>query len=262
MNNWLTVTEGQEPIVAVAVHDGHELRPEVAALIALSNADRLREEDPFTATWTAVAGARVVSSRSRFEMDLNRPRDKAVYLKPEHAWGLRVWRSKPSNALLAASLDQYDHFYAEMHRVLTRLRKRHGRFVVLDLHSYNHRRTGPDAPSDNPEDNPEVNVGTGSMDRSRWGHLVDRYMADLKNFDFLGRRLDVRENVRFRGGHLAKWVHTNFPTSGCCLATEFKKFFMDEWTGEPVKEELEAIALALQATIPGLVTSLKEVDEL
>ena len=85
-------------------------------------------------------------------------------------------------------------------------------------------------------------------------------MAELRNFDFLGRRLDVRENIRFKGGHLAKWVHENFPTSGCCLAIEFKKFFMDEWTGEPIDEELEAIPQALEATLLGLINSLKEVD--
>ncbi|MDE0292105.1 MAG: N-formylglutamate amidohydrolase [Candidatus Dadabacteria bacterium] len=169
MSKWFTVTEGQEPIVATAVHDGHELRPEVAALVALSDSDRLREEDPFTGTWTMVVGTRVVLSRSRFEVDLNRPRNKAVYLRPEDAWGLRVWREEPSKELLAASLEQYDYFYAEMHRVLTQTQERYGRFVVLDLHSYNHRRTGPDTPPDDPEDSPEVNVGTGSMDRERWG---------------------------------------------------------------------------------------------
>ena len=188
-----------------------------------------------------VVGTRVVPSRSRFEVDLNRPRDKAVYLTPEDSWGLQVWRSKPSENLIATSLEQYDYIYAEMRQVLTRLQERYGRFVVLDLHSYNHRRAGPESPPDDPTDNPEVNVGTGSMDRQLWGRLVDRFMADLRDFDFLGRRLDVRENVKFMGGNLPQWVHENFPTSGCCLAIEFKKFFMNEWTGEPVMEELEAI---------------------
>ena len=119
---------------------------------------------------------------------------------------------------------------------------------------------GSDAPPDDPEYSPEVNIGTGSMDRERWGRLVDQFMADLRDFDFLGRRLDVRENVRFNGGHMAKWIHGNFLTSGCCLAIEFKKFFMDEWTGKPVEEELEAITRALKATLPGLTDSLKEVD--
>ena len=261
MSDWLTITEGQAPIIATAIHDGHELRSDVAALTALSDSERLQEEDPFTATWTMVVNTRVLTSRSRFEVDLNRPRDKAVYVTPEDAWGLQVWRNEPPEDMVTRSLEQYDYFYSEMHRVLARLQERYGKFVVLDLHSYNHRRGGPDAPPDDPKDNPEVNVGTGSMDRERWGSLVDRFMADLREFDFLGRRLDVRENVKFQGGNLPQWVHENFPASGCCLAIEFKKFFMNEWTGEPVMEELEAIPQSLEATLTGLINSLMAAGE-
>ena len=258
-SEWLRVAEGQEPIVATAIHDGHDLRPDVADLAVLSDSDRLREEDPFTGIWTTIVGSRLVCSRSRFEVDLNRPRSRAVYMKQEDAWGLRVWRSEPSPEVVAASLAQYDHFYCVMERVLTNMIERYGRFVVLDLHSYNHRRGGPDSSPADPRKNPEVNVGTGTLDRGRWGHLVDRFIADLAEFNFLGRGLDVRENLRFKGGQLSKWIHETFPASGCCLAIEFKKFFMDEWTGEPITEELEAIPQALEATLPGLIKSLTEV---
>jgi N-formylglutamate deformylase len=84
--------EGHGPVVAVALHHGHDLRPEVAKLIALDEAERLREEDPYTGGWTDIADTGVVVERSRFEVDMNRPRDLAVYLEPERAWGLRVWR--------------------------------------------------------------------------------------------------------------------------------------------------------------------------
>ena len=39
-------------------------------------------------------------------------------------------------------------------------------------------------------------------------------------------RLDVRENVNFRGGQLAQWAHSTFPDRACVLALEFKKIFM------------------------------------
>ncbi|MGD8486566.1 MAG: N-formylglutamate amidohydrolase [Chloroflexota bacterium] len=250
------IADGQEPIVATAVHNGHELRPEVAALIALPEADRLREEDPFTGIWTSVVTNQLVALRSRFEVDLNRPRDKAVYREPADAWGLRLWREELPPEVVERSLQEYDAFYAETARICSELERRYGRFVVLDLHSYNHRRQGPDAPADDPQANPEVNVGTGSMDRDRWGGLVDRFMADLRAHEFLGRQLDVRENVRFQGGYLSRWIHEQYPESGCCLAIEFKKFFMDEWTGVLSPEEYEAIPQALEATLPGLLESL------
>ena len=42
------IHEGKTPLVATAIHAGHEIRREVAEHLALSESDRLREEDPFT----------------------------------------------------------------------------------------------------------------------------------------------------------------------------------------------------------------------
>jgi hypothetical protein len=62
----------------------------------------------------------------------------------------------------------------------------------------------------------------------------------------------VRENVRFRGGHLSRWVHTAFPGQACCLAVEVKKFFMDEHTGEIDGPVWADVHRALAGTVPGL----------
>jgi N-formylglutamate amidohydrolase len=228
------------------------VRAEVAELLGIDADERRREEDPFTAAWTAVGDNRVVAHRSRFEVDLNRPPEGAVYRTPEQAWGLEVWRRAPQAEVVERSMAIHRRFYARMGELFARLAEEHGRFVVYDLHSYNHRRGGPDAPPDDPEDNPQVNLGTGSLDRARWAPLVDRFLADLAAHDFRGRRLDVRENVRFRGGGFAQWAHATFPASACVLAIEWKKTFMDEWTGEPDEAELAEVPRALAATLPGV----------
>jgi N-formylglutamate deformylase len=251
-------SKGNSPLVAAAVHSGHQARAEVAALFALDERERLREEDPFTDQWTTVAETQIVGLHSRFEVDLNRIREKAIYLKPEDAWGLQVWKAEPSAEIVDRSLAQYDAFYADVQRVLKNLERRFGRFVVFDLHTYNHRREGPSAPPADPEQNPDVNVGTGTMDRERWAPIVERFIADLRAFNFLGRHLDVRENVKFRGRQFPHWVHQTFPQTGCALAIEVKKFFMDEWTGEPDRAQLEAIRLALQSTVPGVLEELRK----
>lgn len=251
-----TIDEGDGPIVATAIHDGHELRAELAALAALPEPDRLREEDPFTGNWTKAAGTRIVALRSRFEVDLNRPRERAVYLHPEDAWGLDMWKSPLPGEVIERSLAEYDAFYSELARVLQSVERRYGRFVVLDLHSYNHRRQGPEGPAADPEANPEVNVGTGSLPPGRWDGVVERFMSDMRAYNFLGRRLDVRENVKFRGGNFSRWVHTEFPIAGCALAVEFKKFFMDEWTGEPSLPQVGEIQKALASTVPGILEEL------
>ena len=252
-------TEGPGPLVAAAVHAGHDVRDDVAPHLALSSAERLREEDPFTDAWTVVAPTRFVGLHSRFEVDLNRPPDQAVYLKPEDAWGLDVWKQGPPPAVVDRSMRAYHAFYDEVERVLKDTAARHGRFVVLDLHSYNHRRGGPDAPPDDPDLNPEVNIGTGSLDRERWAPVVDAFIEALRGVDFGGRRLDVRENVRFRGGHFPRWIHTRFPEHACALAIEFKKFFMDEWTGEPDPAQVEAVRRALAEAAPAAQEALARV---
>lgn len=254
-----TLEEGNTPLVAAAIHNGHGVRAEILEHLALSPAERRREEDPFTDLFTMVAETRVVGLRSRFEVDLNRPREGAVYRTPDDAWGLDVWNEALPDEIIEESLAGYDAFYEEMHRVLARLIDRHGFVVVYDIHSYNYRRDGPDAPPAKPAQNPEVNVGTGTMDRTRWAPVVERFIADLRGFDYRGRRLDVRENVKFRGGFFPRWIHETFPKTACALAIEFKKFFMNEITGQPSTRDLIAIGEALAATVPGVLEAARAV---
>jgi N-formylglutamate amidohydrolase len=248
--------ESKSPVISTAIHNGHNVRPEVAELLALSDSDRLREEDPFTSEWAAIADTRIIGLHSRFEVDLNRPRDRAVYIHPDDAWGLKVWKTEPSPDLIARSLEAYDAFYYEVREVLKKAEHMFGHFVVLDIHSYNHVREGQGGAFADPDLNPEVNVGTGTMDRERWAPVVERFIADLREFDFLGRHLDVRENVRFRGGNFPRWIHETFPKTGCALAVEMKKFFMNEWTGKPAPVYMKAIHEALKSAVNGIIEEL------
>lgn len=252
-----TWRRGDTPIVAAAIHAGHELRGEVMQITALDDLARLREEDPFTDRWTAVAPTAVVVHRSRWEVDLNRPRDRSVYRHPEEAWGLEPWRSVPPPDVLERSRALHDAFYAELHSVCTDVAARHGRFVLLDLHTYNHRRAGPSAPPADPAGNPVVNVGTRSLDRAVWGPLIDRFLEDLR-----AQGLDARENVRFGGATIAAEIHRAFPGTGCCLAIDVKKVFMDEHTGAVDDDHVGRIGDALARSVPGLVASLRRGETL
>ncbi|HUV12385.1 MAG TPA: N-formylglutamate amidohydrolase [Acidobacteriota bacterium] len=251
-----SLRRGESPLVATAIHAGHEVREEVGCLLALTEEERLREEDPFTDSWTHLSDTRVKGLRSRFEVDLNRPREKAVYLTEEDAWGLKTWKNDLPAEIADRSLAEYDAFYSEMHSLMRDLENRHGRFIVFDLHSYNHRREGVVGPPADPKANPDVNVGTGTMERERWAPIIDRFIRDLSSSNFLGSHLDVRENVRFRGGNFPGWVHRNFPETGCAVAIEVKKFFMDEWKGEPDQEKLRMVYTALKSTVPGVLEEL------
>ena len=239
---WWTLQRGDDCVVATAIHDGHALRPGVQAVMALDEATRLREEDPYTGQAVTGVPTHVIPHRSRFEVDLNRAEDQAVYLRPEQGWGLDIWHGTPSPELVEGSLRMHRAFYSMLGQLLDDVVAAHGRFLLLDVHSYNHRRDGADAPPTAAEDAPEINLGSFSMPRMQWAFLVDPLIEAMRGYDFLGRRLDVRENVAFQGrGQLARFVHERYPGKGCSLAVEFKKFYMDEWSGEPDPAVLPAM---------------------
>ena len=249
------VDDAASPLVATAIHAGHDLRAEVAERIALDERARLREEDPCTDRIIAPAPARVVVNRSRFEVDLNRERNDAVYRPSDETWGQDVWTAPLPEDVVSRSLAVYDDFYDDLAAHLDRLAAR-GPFVVLDVHSYNHRREGPEAPPAPAEENPAVNVGTGSLDRKRWAPVVDTLIETLDRTEVRGEPLDVRENVRFEGANLALWVHERYPERGCALALEFKKTFMDEWSGRVDEQHLDDLTAAVASTVPAVVDAV------
>ena len=239
---WWTMQRGDDLVVATAIHDGSGLRADVEAAIALPSPQRLREEDPHTGQAIAGVPTHVVAHRSRFEIDLNRAEADAVYLAPEQCWGLQPWRQPPGARMVDVSRRMHRAFYAMLGQLFDEIMTSHGRFLVLDVHSYNHRRDGPDAPPMPQEAAPDINIGTHSMPRESWSFLLEPLIDAMRAFDFRGRRLDVRENVAFEGrGELARFVHERYPRHGCAIALEFKKFYMDEWTGEPDPAELAAM---------------------
>ena len=255
------LTEGNSPLIATAIHDGHNVRDELKNIMLISDEDRLREEDPFTGELTGVAKTRLVGLKSRFEVDLNRPKERAVYINPEDAWNLKIYKNKPSPEMINRSLDEYDLFYNEVNRLLSDFKKRYGLFIIYDIHTYCYRRNGPDGVEADPKENPEVNVGTGTMQANIWKPIVDRFISDMKSFDYQGSHLDVRENIKFKGGYFAKYVHENYTESACVLSIEFKKIFMDEWTGKLFKNKFENIKEALRYTIPGVLEELGKIKK-
>ena len=255
MNPPFVVLDDVSPILATAIHAGHSLRPEIAERIALDEKTRLREEDPYTDLLTGVVPFRVVVNRSRFEIDLNRPRGDAIYAGPDQAWGLDVWREPLDPEAVEVSLDIYDWFYQEIGQRLDALAVLTP-FVVLDIHSYNYHRDGADQAPADPAANPDVNIGTGSLDRTKWASLVDRFTRDLTNA--LPSTATVAENLRFKGGYFSQWIDERYAGRGCALALEFKKIFMDEWSGEVNLAHVGRLRAALSATVPGLLSEIQE----
>ena len=244
----IKIQHGKSPIVVCAIHNGHDIRPEVLPYLNLSEAERLREEDPYTTEWLNISDNTIKLKTSRFELDINRPREKAVYLKPEDAWELQVWKQDLPQQIVDNSLQLYDEFYDQIETYFDQLFREHEWLIVYDLHSYNYRRGGVDQYS-SPEENPEINLGTKNLNRSVWAPVVDTMLRSFRNFNFEGRHLDVRENVKFGGGYFSKWLYQKYGDRICPVALEFKKIFMDEWTGEQDDRKIQHIRELLIASI-------------
>ena len=254
--DWI-MRQGDGPVMATAVHAGHAVRPSLAGRYALTPDERRREEDPLTDVLAWAGDDVFVARRSRFEVDLNRPEEEAVYLRPSDAWGLTVWHETPPEEEIAQSLDRRRRFYDMMGARLEEMIARHGRVLLLDLHTYNHRRDGPDAPPQPQADNPDIDLGLTTADKGRFGDTVGAVWDTLVDHEIGGARRDVRENVRFPdGGFWPEWVAATYGTDVCVITLEVKKFFMDEWTGaadlallEGLRAAVEAAAIAARDTL-------------
>jgi hypothetical protein len=216
------------PIVCTAIHNGHRLRPELAAKCALDEAARLREEDPYTADIASNMPITVVGNDSRYEYDLNRPPETCVY---EEAWGQVVWSEPLTDAERAASLAKHQAFYSILGELYGQLESLHSQVTVYDVHSYNFRRPGMG-------DVPVFNIGTEQVDTKRWQPDIDRWAEVLGNIQLPGVNVRAAVNEIFCGrGYQATYVQENCRNT-LLLATEAKKVFMDELSGEPQPEIL------------------------
>ncbi|MEO7446079.1 MAG: N-formylglutamate amidohydrolase [Ferruginibacter sp.] len=253
-----TFTTGSTPIVATAIHDGHHTREELNEHFNLSDEERLREEDPYTAEWLTVTDSNIIMHHSRFETDVNRSPEKAIYLKPEDAWGLQVWKNDLSPEAEKNCRTLYNNFYTETGKYFDELFTKFDKIVVYDMHTYNHRRESPDTEAV-AEENPEVNIGTKNMNQQVWSPLVQTLMSEMRKFNFDGRHLDVRENVKFKGGYFGQWLYEKYGDKICPISIEFKKFFMDEWTGEPLRDDVNLIKNLMLATREPVLKALSEI---
>ena len=228
----------------LAIHNGHGISESVSAKIGLSNVARMREEDPFTDRFIRDKDNHVVQLTSRFEYDLNRSRERAVYQKPSDCWELPIYpEDSLSNCEIDVALEKYDKFYRDLDTIIESFISKHNKIIIWDIHSYNHRRNGQNSDFDNNDENPEIILGTNDYKymSKDWKPLIDKIEHSLKSQAFHGEfknrsisrdSLDVRQNVKFPGGYLSQHINRKYPDNACCIAVEFKKIWMDEWSQE------------------------------
>lgn len=238
------------PVLATAIHDGHRIRPSLRPWLAISDAERRREEDPLTGVLSTVADTALLMRSTRFAFDVNRPRNKAISTDPADTWGLRIWRDDLPDQEIEASLARYDRFYRDVTRLIEQRLERWGSLLLLDIHSYNHRRDGATGPAADPAGNPDIDLGVTTLDPGRWGDLAADFSAVLSRTDAGNRAPDVRRNVRYpTGGHFPEWVYARYGGDVCTISLEYKKIFMDEWSSQADLAVLEGLRTGLERAV-------------
>lgn len=244
----------ESPVIATAIHDGHFIDEKLRPFLLLDEMQRFREEDPYTSYMADIPASRVIVSSSRFQCDFNRPPEQAIYKRPEDAWGLQVWKEPLPDYLQQELMDYYYSFYRKMKALIETGIKQFGRVVLLDIHSYNHRRASPYQAAE-AVSHPEINLGTAHNEK-KWQPVCRKMMHYMAHCHINGAHPDVRENIIFKGGWLARWAIKNYGDRLCAFSIEFKKTFMDEWTGRGCWEHILDIRKALSGSIPLLKNEL------
>ena len=224
---------GEGPVLVTAIHAGHTIRPSLQPWSMIEETERLREEDPLTDNFLPAGDTVLRANRSRFECDLNRPIERCITTDPAETWGLRVWDEKLPKAEIEASHALHRHFYDLIAERIEAMIATHGEVLVLDLHSYNHRRGSPNARPAPPQGNPDIDLGATTLDHETHGGLLSAFAEGLASRPLRGAMPDVRVNVRWKdGGNFPEWLHAKYGAKACVITLEYKKVFMDEWTGK------------------------------
>ncbi|MCP4671060.1 MAG: flavohemoglobin expression-modulating QEGLA motif protein [Desulfobacula sp.] len=204
--------------VGAAIHNGHNLRQELIKKCKLSEKERLYEEDPFTGEFILPMPIALIANDSRYEYDLNRSYDTCIY---EEAWGKTVWKKKLSKKQRRLSQEKYRVFYKILETLIGKLEKKHGACLIYDIHSFNYNRIKD-------KKSPVFNIGTGQLDRSRWGSTIDHWNKTLDTCNLHNLECNAAFDVVFRGmGYLSTFIRNHFKNT-LVLSTEIKKIFMDE----------------------------------
>lgn len=233
------------PALAVAIHSGHNVRTELLPLMQIPEKDRLFEEDPATDRMIRGTASAIWGLDSRAEYDLNRTVGQAVPLTAKQFWGVQVYRTAPTDAMVQRSLEKYEAFYRFAGSCIRVLLELFGFCVVYDIHSYNLSRQ-VEKGIVNP---PLFNLGTALLDRPRWGERIDAWLDELGRIEIPGLAVTVEENRVFTGaGELCRRL-TGWDRNILVLPTEIAKVYMDEHTGTLHETLIDAIGRGLRRAI-------------
>jgi hypothetical protein len=224
------------PYACGAVHDGHQFRKELWDNCLHTEYERWYEEDPETKNMVASHPILIAGCDSRFEYDLNRTPDEAVF---ETAWGKQLWKERLPNNQKETSLDKHTNFYKVVNALIHKLEEKFGVSIVYDMHSYNWKRWDRKVPT--------WNLGTSNVDNERFGNEIESWRKSLSELNLPNqiKSTSAINNTFYGNGYFLKYITKNFQNT-LVLATEIAKVYCDEYTGIIYPEVVSAVEKQLQ----------------
>ena len=226
------------PYCCTAIHDGSNFREQLKKKISLDEFQRWFEEDPHTGEFITAMPITISGLDSRFEYDLNRRPEDCIY---EEAWGDKVWNRPLTPTEKQTSKQKHFNFYKVVYAIVSKLEELYGSCVVYDLHSYNYQRWERDVPL--------FNVGTEGINQKKYNVFVDNWIEELKSIKLDGINNKTKINDVFKGrGYNLEFITKNFKNT-LVLATEVKKVYCNELTGEDYPKIIRELQQKLKNAI-------------
>jgi len=222
--------------VCGAVHDGHQFRKELWENCLHTEYERWYEEDPETKNMVQSHPIVIAGMDSRFEYDLNRPPETAIYTD---AWGKQLWKKPLPQTMKEKSLDKHANFYKVVHALIKKLEEKFGVCVVYDMHSYNWKRWDREVPT--------WNLGTSNIDNKRFGETIELWRQSLSEMQLVKNiKSTSKINDTFQGnGYFLKFITNNFKNT-LVLATEIAKVYCDEYSRTIFPEVVASVEVELR----------------
>ncbi|TCP24377.1 N-formylglutamate amidohydrolase [Tenacibaculum skagerrakense] len=227
------------PYVCAAVHDGHQFRKELWHNCLHTEYERWYEEDPCTKEMIAEHPIVITGLDSRFEYDLNRAPESAIY---EDAWGKQLWKSPLPLEMKEKSLAKHDAFYDVVEALILKLEEKYEKCIVYDMHSYNWQRWEREVPT--------WNLGTANVDNNRFGTDIEEWRLILEQMPLPnGIKSTSKVNDTFQGnGYFLKFITQKFENT-LVLATEIAKVYCDELDQIIYPEVVNAVKVYLNSKL-------------
>ena len=228
------------PYACTAIHDGHQFRKELWHNCIHTEYERWYEEDPETKHMIISHPIVIAGCDSRFEYDLNRAPEDAVFVT---AWGKTLWKKPLSASMKAKSLEKHANFYKVTNALIKTLEFKFGFCTVYDMHSYNWKRWDREVPT--------WNLGTSNIDNNRFGDVIEDWRKSLSEIKFPNNiKSTALINDTFQGnGYFLKYITQNFKNT-LVLATEIAKVYCDEYEQIIFPEVVKNVETELINRIP------------